>query len=303
LRDLMPPKGQLADDRMRDITVGDLLHHTAGWGDHAIDDSRLLLLPAAVADYFGMPAPPSSRMLVRYVYSNMTLDTAPGTRYAYSNFGYTLLGRVIEEISGMRYAEYIQRELLGPSGIWRMAISGNSPQTAKPGEVRYYDYPGAELAPSIFPDGPPFLAAPYDMDLQMMDAFGGWAASVVDLVRFSETFDGRRGTALLKPETIQTVMAHDWTLWPDANLWMGLGWVVQPAAGGVVWFHDGGHPGDRSLLVHWPNGISVAVAFNSRPQSADFLGDVIAAINAGLAQVRSWPAHDLFPQYDPPAAQ
>jgi len=81
-----------------------------------------------------------------------------------------------------------------------------------------------------------------------------------------------------------------------------LGWVVQPAAGGVVWWHDGGHPGDRSLLVHWPNGGSIAVVFNSRPRDPAFLNDVIASLNAGLAEITGWPAGDLFSQYDPPAA-
>jgi len=304
LRDLMPPKGQLADERLRDITVRDLLHHTGGWDDHAMDDATLLQIPLAVAEYFGMPSPPSPRLLIRYMYSNFPLANAPGTKYAYSNFGYTLLGRVIEEISGMRYREYIQQEVLTPAGIRRMAISGDSPEMANSGEVSYYDYPGADLVPSIFPDGPRLVPAPYDMDLPMMDAFGGWAASAIDLVRFSETLDGRRGTALLKPETIQAMMAHDWSLWPSSDLWQGLGWMVQPVAGGVVWFHNGGHPGDLSLLVHWPNGISVAVVFNCRPKlDNDFMSEMIASINAGLGEVRTWPTIDLFPQYDAAAAQ
>ena len=122
-------------------------------------------------------------------------DLEPGTKYAYSNFGYTLLGRVIEEISGIRYEEFIRREILNPAGIQRMAISGNSPGTALPGEVRYYDYPDAPLAPTIFAEGPNMLPAPYDMENRMMDAFGGWAASAIDLVRFSEAFDGTMSRA------------------------------------------------------------------------------------------------------------
>jgi CubicO group peptidase (beta-lactamase class C family) len=225
----------------------------------------------------------------------MPLTNIPGTKYAYSNFGYTLLGRIIEEVSGVRYEDYIRREILVPAGIQRMCISGNSPETAKSGEVRYYDYPEAPMVPSIFADGPRLLPAPYDLDNRMIDAFGGWAASAVDLVRFSETFDGRRGTALLKPETIQQMMERDSKLWPATNVWHGLGWVVQPAAGGLVWFHDGEHRGSRSILVHWPNGLSMAALFNTCPErSRDFINEVISSINAGLAQVTAWPEHDLF---------
>ena len=299
LRDLMPPQGQLIDERLRDITVRDLLRHSGGWDDHALDPLKYALLPVAAANYFGVPSPPSARMLIRYAYSNVPLDNTPGTKYAYSNFGYTLLGRVIEEISGIRYEEFIRREILNPAGIQRMAISGNSPGTALPGEVRYYDYPDAPLAPTIFAEGPNMLPAPYDMENRMMDAFGGWAASAIDLVRFSEAFDGRRGTALLKPETIQTMVVHDWNLWPGRDVWQGLGWVVQPAGGGFILSHNGEHRGDRSLLLHWPGGLSVAMVFNSCPlRSDDFITDVGSTLAATLAQVRTWPANDLFSQYD-----
>ncbi|MGJ5813270.1 serine hydrolase domain-containing protein [Paludibaculum fermentans] len=304
LRDLIPPRGQLADQRLKDITVRDLLRHTGGWDDHAIEPLKYLMTPVAAAEYFDMPAPPSARMLTRYAFSNMPLDNEPAAIYAYSNFGYTLLGRVIEEISGLRYEEYIRREVLAPAGITKMSISGNSPETAQPGEVRYYDFPDATPVPSIFPEGPRYLSAPYDMDLAMMDSFGGWAASAVDLLRFSEAFDGRRGQALLKPETIDVMMAHDWRLWPGTNFWYGLGWKVQPVGDRVVWFHEGEHRGNQAFLAHWPNGISVAVVFNSCPQqTSDFLQDVINSINTGLGQVREWPDHDLFTQYDPPPAQ
>jgi CubicO group peptidase (beta-lactamase class C family) len=303
LRDLMPPRGQLVDERLRDITVRDLLRHTGGWDDHAKDEAMIAAIPFAAADYFGMPPPPSSRMMIRYVYSNIQLDNTPGTSYAYSNFGYMLLGRIVEEVSGMRYQDYIAQEILTPAGIGRMTISGYLPETARPGEVRYYDYPGAPLVPSMFPDGPGMVPAPYFNDSRMEDSFGGWAASAIDLVRFSEAFDGRRGVALLKPETIQAMLARQAAFWP-ANLWYGFGLVVEPGAAGPTWWHDGQLRGTRSILIHWPNGISVALVFNGCPQQWDnTLNEMIAAINGGLARVRSWPEHDLFPQYDPPAGK
>lgn len=302
LRDFMPPKGQWVDERMRDITVRDLLRHTGGWDDHARDEAALLLMPLAAADYFGVPSPPTSRQFLRYAYSAIPLDNPPGSRFAYSNLGYLLLGRIIEEVSGARYVDYMQREVLTPAGIRRMAISGSSPEAPAPGEVHYYDFPGADLMQSIFANGPQSVPAPYNMDQGMMDAFGGWAASAVDLVRFSETFDGRRGAALLKAETIQAMMAHERTFWPKDDQWYGLGWFVQPTNGGIVWFHGGDHAGDDSLLVHWPNGISLAVVFNSRPKNlADFTNEVTASLTTALAQVQSWPPDDLFPLYDPPA--
>ena len=48
------------------------------------------------------------------------LDFAPGTKYAYSNFGYNVLGRIIERRSGMSYGEYVKQEVLAPAGITDM---------------------------------------------------------------------------------------------------------------------------------------------------------------------------------------
>ena len=44
-----------------------------------------------------------------------------GSRYAYSNFGYTVLGRIIEQASGRNYDDYI-RELLVKIGVYTMKI-------------------------------------------------------------------------------------------------------------------------------------------------------------------------------------
>jgi CubicO group peptidase (beta-lactamase class C family) len=59
LRDFMPPQGQLIDERLKDITVRDLLRHSGGWDDHAIDPLQYALIPVGAAEYFGMPSPPS----------------------------------------------------------------------------------------------------------------------------------------------------------------------------------------------------------------------------------------------------
>jgi CubicO group peptidase (beta-lactamase class C family) len=42
------------------------------------------------------------------------LDFNPGERYAYSNFGYSLLGRIIEKVTGQPYDQYVQTEILKP---------------------------------------------------------------------------------------------------------------------------------------------------------------------------------------------
>jgi CubicO group peptidase (beta-lactamase class C family) len=55
--------------------------------------------------------------LARLVRSGVTLATAPGERYAYSNLGYAFLGKIVERVSGVRFRAYVTANLLQPLGM------------------------------------------------------------------------------------------------------------------------------------------------------------------------------------------
>lgn len=300
LRDLSPQKGRLCDGRLRQITIRQLLNHSAGWDDHSVDELTYQQIPVAAADYFEVESPASIRLIARWAFEQFPFHFEPGSRASYSNFGYGLLGRIVEEISGQRYEDFVREHVLKPAGITRMAIGGNQLSDRRPGEVRYHDFDGAPMAPSIYPGEPRFMPAPYAMDLRLMDSFGGWIGSAVDIVRFSATLDGQRQPALLTPETIEKMTARPDAPWAARNQWNAMGWFVElDSAGRRIWWHDGHHMGSRAMLVHFPAGVSIAVLLNGCPHDrVTILTDLIAVINRGLGQVRSWPANDLFPLYE-----
>ena len=68
--------------------------------------------------------------LITWTLANRPLDRPPGQHYAYSNFGYCLLGRVIEKVSGSDYEEYIKKEVLAPLGIERMRLGKTLPSAS-----------------------------------------------------------------------------------------------------------------------------------------------------------------------------
>ena len=122
------------------------------------------------------------------------LDFDPGARFAYCNFGYSLLGRVIEKQTGMSYDQATQQLVLRPAGITAMQLGRTRVQDRAEGEVRYYHHAGAERVASVFlyekekvawPDGGFYVEA--------FDAHGGWIASAVDLARFVTAIDGGIG--------------------------------------------------------------------------------------------------------------
>ncbi len=304
LRELQPWGGVAVDPRVYRITVRQLLQHYGGWDDRAISESEYLQYPVRAAQAFGVTPPASAELLVRYVLGVRPLDHAPGTYWAYSNFGYAVLGRVIERVSGQSYEAYIRENVLKPMGITRMSIGGTLPAERSAAEVHYYDYPGAPLVTSVFADWPRQVPAPYGgEDQQMEDAFGGWISSPIDMVRFIASLEGRLGTALLKPETIRLMIGRPAVVPANATAWYGMGWFVYRMGDDAEWDHGGDHRGTNTYMLRRTNGRAIAVFFNSEPQRHDlFLQEVKTAIERADDQMGQWPAHDLFAQYPSPPA-
>ena len=131
------------------------------------------------------------------------LDFAPGERFAYSNYGYCVLGRVIERASGSSYQAYVRNRVLIPAGAIHPRVADPFVSSRLPNEATYYDYPGAGLSESLDPKVRGRVPWPYNGSLSTIDAHGGWAASAIDLLRLV----GRRrlGYAVAPPRSLPTV--------------------------------------------------------------------------------------------------
>ncbi len=66
------------------------------------------------------------------------LDFEPGTRSAYSNFGYSILGRIIEEVTGQKYDEYVRNAILDPAGMVQTRLGKTRLSDRGKAEVRYF---------------------------------------------------------------------------------------------------------------------------------------------------------------------
>jgi CubicO group peptidase (beta-lactamase class C family) len=113
------------------------------------------------------------------------------THWAFSNFGYCILGRVIEGIVGQPYASYVQANILAPCGISTMQIGANKESQRAANEVVYYGQ---------------YSEDPYKINVTRMDSDDGWIASSTQLVQFLNHVAGAPGIpALLKPATVQAM--------------------------------------------------------------------------------------------------
>jgi D-alanyl-D-alanine carboxypeptidase len=141
----------------------------------------------------GVPRPATTASVVQHVLGT-PLGSKPGAAYAYSNFGYSVLGRIIERVSGMSYQAYVRSAILEPAGAGEMRLGRSQLTLRAPNEVKYYGAAGDSFAAHTRPPirgGGGGVPRPYAFDLELMDAAAGWIGSAIDVARFILAVDGR----------------------------------------------------------------------------------------------------------------
>jgi len=289
-----------ADARWKRVTVLRLLQHTGGWD--RIESTDPMFRTAPIARALGMKPPAGPEDIIRYMLGQ-PLDFDPGLRHAYSNFGYCLLGRIIERVSGSAYERHVQREVLAPLGIRRMRLARTLAAHRADDEVSYYTGDDRTV-PAVVGNLRERVPLPYGgWSIEVMDAHGGWLASAVDLVRFACAFDAPEKSMLLKPATVAAMYARPDGLAgyePDGRqkaVYYACGWRVRHLQrGGINGWHTGSLDGTSTLLVRRFDGINFAVLFNARSTpDGRRLSDVLEPrIHAVIDRIRSWPAIDQF---------
>jgi N-acyl-D-amino-acid deacylase len=197
-------EGKEVEPRLKTITIRQLLQHRGGWDRDKSFDA--MFQSVRFADMLGKSAPAGPNDVIRCMFTQ-PLDFDPGARYAYSNFGYCLLGRIIEKAAGKTYDQYVQEEVLRPAGATTMQLGRTLDSLRAEKEVRYYDPAsgGSVFAPDIGKQVP----QPYGAwNLEAMDAHGGWIASAVDLVRFASALDRRSSKLVLRPDSLDALVAY-----------------------------------------------------------------------------------------------
>ena len=107
------PEPAEIDPRLMQITVRHCLQHTGGWDRSKSGDPMGSRSIRTVARSLGIQPPVKPEQIIRHMMGK-SLDFDPGTAHAYSNFGYCILGRVIEKVSGKKYGRFVLNDVLEP---------------------------------------------------------------------------------------------------------------------------------------------------------------------------------------------
>jgi N-acyl-D-amino-acid deacylase len=163
---IRPYNGKEGDRRLGQITVARLLEHKGGWDMERTFDP--LFRTPQIEKALHLRGRASPRNVIEYMLAQ-PLQFDPGARYAYSNFGYCVLGRVLEKAAGKPFKAVLDSEILRPLKITDVKLGHSAARERDPREVWY------PVADNHF-------------SIEVMDAHGGLIASAGALCRFMDSY-------------------------------------------------------------------------------------------------------------------
>ncbi|HWY62708.1 MAG TPA: serine hydrolase domain-containing protein [Rhizomicrobium sp.] len=210
------------------VTIRQLLTNTGGTGDFfgpEFDTNRLKL--KTHSDYvalFGARAPLFE----------------PGSKDGYSNYGFLLLGNIIEKVSGLSYYDYVQKRVFAPAGMTHTASAPEDQIVPK----RAIAYTRGNVGWVPVPD------LPY-----RGTAAGGGYTTIGDMLKFALALDNGK----LLPERLLA----DATTLHDHGSGTGYGFSAYGAGMLQSYGHNGGAPGINGEFRVYPALHRVVVAFSN----------------------------------------
>lgn len=241
------------------ITVEQLLSHSSGMQREA-------------GDHWTSYEFPTSDEL-RRLYADRQAAFAPSVRWKYSNLAYAVAGLLIEQVSGERWADYVERHIFKPLGMNASSVDQNVPGLTVPYGRRMPDGTREVL---------PFV------DARGMAAATGITSNVEDMAKFvSANFRrGPRGGA-------QIVSAGSWremhrvrSVEETWNSGSGLGFDVSRINNRTYVGHGGGYPGNTTMtLIQLDDKVGVIVLTNTNDSNpGDIARQLIATVGQAVAR-------------------
>jgi CubicO group peptidase (beta-lactamase class C family) len=244
-----------------EVTIRELLSHTAGFGDYPEDfDLR--------RDY-------TEEQLLELIEA-LPLAFAPGTDWTYSNLGYVILGIVIHRVTGEFYGDFLRQRIFGPLGMHTARIISES--DVVPNRAAGYRLVGTELknqewvSPSV-----------------NTTADGSLYFSILDLARWDAALYSERLLPQQALEAMWRVQSLRDGRTNSGNY--GFGWFIVEKHGRRVVEHEGAWQGFETYIGRYRDArLTVAVLTNLADSDPQAIADHVAQLYlAGkVRQVRAW---------------
>jgi len=200
--------------------------------------------------------------------AGLTIEVPPGTKYAYANHGYVLLGEIVSRIEDKPVREVLRQRIFAPLGMTDSDLSDEQRAALATG---YHRAPGEDEREMLKRAGrEPPVEEPVDgynirgkfLHTWANGAQGGVQATLPDMARYASALL-RHGAGIVRTETFDAMVADHWR--PDPRLpgW-GLAFGVRDHYGRRRFGHGGSFFGGwNSYLGVFPeDGLAVLIHMN-----------------------------------------
>lgn len=223
------------------LTIEHLLRHQGGFYRDPLFSSK------DVMNQMRLDHPPTADDFFRLILPKR-LRYKPGTTHRYSNFGYLLLSRIIEHVTGKSYEQYIKEEILAPAGCYDMHIAGNYYEDRRENEVRYYTHRGEGQFIEEYTGSGNLVERSYGgNNIPLLSGAGAWCGSTAELARLVASIDGRDEV----PDIISKKAVDQMIEYFDQSTF-SLGW--NDTTPGVGWSRTGTFSGTSAIIKYFPDG-------------------------------------------------
>ena len=235
------------------VTIEHLLTHTSGIVNvtgmkNFGDIKRKDLSTTEVIDFF----------------KNEPLEFEPGSKWSYSNSGYILLGHIIEKVSGMSYAQYLDENIFKPCGMSNSFL-GDDVKIIK-NRASGYAKAGEQTVNANF------------ISMAIPHGAGGIVSTVGDLYKWNRALLEYK---MVSRSTLEKAFKRH-KLNDGNETDYGYGWFFLNIQGHPTVEHGGGIDGFLTSSIYLPSrDVFVAVFSNSTGQSPEFVSAKLAAATIG----------------------
>jgi CubicO group peptidase (beta-lactamase class C family) len=236
------------------VTIRQLLTHTGGIGElrNVTDVLRPTIGLTVPADQ-----PPPS--LAAYYHGRLRVEVEPGTKWAYANHGFSVLGQLVEDVSGEPFVAYVRAHVFGPLGL-------GTTDFVRTGPIASQLATGYALRRRG-------LKTVKDRDIVVQAAISVFSTTA-DMARYAAALLGGGGLPLA-PESLREMFQPQYQ--PDPRLpGVGLAFWRNEIDGHRIVGHGGGWPGFISALVVAPDdGVAVLSFTNTGTVTPDRVSDAL----------------------------
>jgi D-alanyl-D-alanine carboxypeptidase len=241
------------------ITIEQLLSHSSGLQREAGDHWTSFEFPTADE--------------IRRLYGGRQAAFAPSVRWKYSNLGYTVAGMVVEQVSGERWADYVDRNIFKPLGMLASSVDTNVPGLAVPYGRRMPDG-SREVLPFV--------------DARGMAAATGVTSTLEDMATFvsAQFRTGPRGGAQVVSTGSMREMHRVRSVEENWTSGTGLGFDISRIKDQTWVGHGGGYPGNTTqTLIQLDDKVGVIVLTNTNDSNpSDIARQLITTVGHAVAK-------------------